>query len=124
MPYIVLRSHLHIKNWYAINKEKGSEEGILTALEDYAAIKFPTLGFQIKLKATDFAPKSVAFGPSGEIRTPGVLNPNQVPYQLGHTRILNFSSWPFRNFRSNCGQISGHRTNGGSIIQQGKREIA
>ena len=25
-------------------------------------------------------------GPSGEIRTPGVLNPNQVPYQLGHTR--------------------------------------
>ena len=26
-------------------------------------------------------------GPSGEIRTPGVLNPNQVPYQLGHTRI-------------------------------------
>ena len=75
MPYIVLRSHLHIKNWYAINKEKGSEEGILTALEDYAAIKFPTLGFQIKLKATDFAPKSVAFGPSGEIRTPGVLNP-------------------------------------------------
>ena len=29
-------------------------------------------------------------GPSGEIRTPGVLNPNQVPYQLGHTRILSF----------------------------------
>ena len=27
-------------------------------------------------------------GPSGEIRTPGVLNPNQVPYQLGHTRLL------------------------------------
>ena len=26
-------------------------------------------------------------GPSGEIRYPGVLNPNQVPYQLGHTRI-------------------------------------
>ena len=49
-------------NTISINKEKGSEEGILTALEDYAAIKFPTLGFQIKLKATDFAPKSVAFG--------------------------------------------------------------
>ena len=28
-------------------------------------------------------------GPSGEIRTPGVLNPNQVPYQLGHTRIFD-----------------------------------
>ena len=26
------------------------------------------------------------FGPSGEIRTPGILNPNQAPYQLGHTR--------------------------------------
>ena len=26
-------------------------------------------------------------GPSGEIRTPGILNPNQAPYQLGHTRI-------------------------------------
>ena len=25
-------------------------------------------------------------GPSGEIRTPGILNPNQAPYQLGHTR--------------------------------------
>ena len=27
-------------------------------------------------------------GPSGEIRTPGILNPNQAPYQLGHTRIV------------------------------------
>ena len=26
-------------------------------------------------------------GPSGEIRTPGILNPNQAPYQLGHTRM-------------------------------------
>ena len=29
---------------------------------------------------------SLLFGPSGEIRTPGILNPNQAPYQLGHTR--------------------------------------
>ena len=27
-------------------------------------------------------------GPSGEIRTPGILNPNQAHYQLGHTRII------------------------------------
>ena len=37
-----------------------------------------------------FVLKTGGFGPSGEIRTPGVLNPNQVPYQLGHTRILSF----------------------------------
>ena len=30
-------------------------------------------------------------GPSGEIRTPGILNPNQAPYQLGHTRIFTSS---------------------------------
>ena len=64
------------------------------------------------------------FGPSGEIRTPGILNPNQAPYQLGHTRIINYSIRPFRNFRSNCGQISGHRTKGGSFIAQGKADFA
>ena len=28
-------------------------------------------------------------GPSGETRTRGILVPNQAPFQLGHTRILN-----------------------------------
>ena len=31
--------------------------------------------------------KDTLHGPSGEIRTPGILNPNQAPYQLGHTRM-------------------------------------
>ena len=38
------------------------------------------------------------YGPSGEIRTPGVLNPNQVPYQLGHTRIFDCMKWPSEIF--------------------------
>ena len=33
---------------------------------------------------------SCIFGPSGETRTRGILVPNQAPYQLGHTRILNY----------------------------------
>ena len=41
------------------------------------------------IKIGRFFPNQPIFGPSGEIRTPGVLNPNQVPYQLGHTRILD-----------------------------------
>ena len=39
-----------------------------------------------------FLTKTTVFhGPSGEIRTPGILNPNQAPYQLGHTRIFTSS---------------------------------
>ena len=71
-----------------------------------------------------FNGKQRFYGPSGEIRTPGILNPNQAPYQLGHTRIINYSIRPFRNFHSNCGQISGHRTKGGSFIAQGKEVFA
>ena len=33
-------------------------------------------------------------GPSGEIRTPGILNPNQAPYQLGHTRKYTIMFYP------------------------------
>lgn len=62
----------------------------LVSLYKTPYFRSPPRRHQINLKATDFAPKSVAFGPSGEIRTPGVLNPNQVPYQLGHTRILSY----------------------------------
>ena len=78
-----------------------------------------------KYKKQPFSIENGCFhGPSGEIRTPGILNPNQAPYQLGHTRIINYSIRPFRNFRSNCGQISGHRTKGGSFIAQGKADFA
>ena len=48
-------------------------------------------------------------GPSGAIRTPGFLNPNQAPYQLGHTRLSRFSlPWLgpgiFRVCGRSCGQ--------------------
>lgn len=48
-------------------------------------------------------------GPSGAIRTPGFLNPNQAPYQLGHTRLSRFSlprlvPGIFRVCGHSCGQ--------------------
>ena len=49
-------------------------------------LHFKCSNLPIGAKKKDSNKLSFFFGPSGEIRTPGILNPNQAPYQLGHTR--------------------------------------
>ena len=61
-------------------------------------IRFPPLEAIISKKPADFAPNQPVFGPSGEIRTPGVLIPNNW-----WNFFLTFST-PFWHllFRKSC----------------------
>ena len=52
------------------------------------------------------------------------LEPKSSALPTGPHPDNYYSIRPFRNFRSNCGQISGHRTKGGSFIAQGKEDFA
>lgn len=47
-----------------------------------------SMGIQYLIVRLDLYSRNLHLGgPSGAIRTRGFLNPNQEPYQLGHTRI-------------------------------------
>ena len=115
------------KNWYAINKEKGGEKVILAALKNMLndeEIQFPPLEVSkiknrlILLQISRFLVRV------GRFELPASWTQIKCPTNWATPGYLIVWNDPQKYFRSNCGQISGHRTTAGSEIDWGKQGFA